>query len=206
MTSFNSYDPCMMAVAPKCVNVTAEVFLGCHKASSQRTQRLMYSLVHLYWPTLVSNYSNFLRYSKISWTSCGSNQGVANFRVSLQKYVIAAPLYRLESNGVWSIMESRLSYEQRNSICHQQKTLTHQVFVLKKKWPQCSVLPTETSVNFPREYSRPPHERQLCDVQFTNGDFVIMLFRAKKVTLSLSRIVGGSGSQSQHIITASIWL
>lgn len=40
----------------------------------------------------------------------------------------------------------------------------------------------------------------------TDGDYVIMQFNAKNVTWSLSRMFDGSGSQSLHFITASIWL
>ena len=41
---------------------------------------------------------------------------------------------------------------------------------------------------------------------FTDGDYVIILFRAKNIILSFSRMHVGLGSQSQHILTASIWL
>ena len=46
--------------------------------------------------------------------------------------------------------------------------------------------------------------RESDSVQFADRDYVIMSFRVKHVTLSLSRMFGGSGSQSQHIIAASI--
>ena len=43
-------------------------------------------------------------------------------------------------------------------------------------------------------------------VLFTDGDYVIMSLRTRNVTfLSFSRMFGGSGSQSLHIITASIY-
>ena len=73
----------------------------------------------------------------------------------------------------------------------------------KSLWP--SALLTKTSGNFPPENNLHPRE-WVRQVLFTDGAYVIMTFSVKNVTLSLSRMFSGSGSQSLHIITASIWL
>ena len=64
-----------------------------------------------------------------------------------------------------------------------------------------SALPTETSVKFPPKNSLSPHEWESDRFLLSDGDHVIMQFRAKNFTLSLSRMHDGSGS-----IAASIWL
>ena len=56
----------------------------------------------------------------------------------------------------------------------------------------------------PRKQHPSPRVKESDTIQFTDGDYVIMKFRARNVTLSLSRMFGGSGSQSLHIITTSM--
>ena len=69
----------------------------------------------------------------------------------------------------------------KNSICHWQKTLTHQVFVMKINHHDSQPSGLRLQLTFPRKTASVPA------VQFTDGDHVIM-FSAKNLTLSLSRM------------------
>ena len=100
---------------------------------------------------------------------------------------------------------------------YQRKTLTLQVFisfhcfvvvvpVLKNITVMVSPPDRDFRELSPREQPSSPRVRVSDSVLFSHSDYVTISFRAKQVTWSLFSMLGESGSQSQHIITASVWL
>ena len=91
-----------------------------------------------------------------------------------------------------------------NSVCSWQKTLTHPLLLP----PLCCcsyVSPPDRDLSeLLKPASVPVSDRvRKCPFDWWRFRYSVT---AKNLTLSASRMIGGSGSQSQHIITASIWL
>ena len=125
------------------------------------------------------------------------------------------PLSECKSRRCWSgvcqsdsgyVMSFRAKHFDSPCLCHLLQFLLLQLLSLANLFWKitATVSPPDRDLS---EQHRPQWARARQDLLFTDGDYVIISIRAKKnVTLSLSRMFGGSGSQSWHILTASIWL